>query len=387
MAADSHSTPRTTVFRVSCWTLGVVAFAEMLGAAVALASRLESTREVRFVDRVVEVEKIVNVPAPSGETAKGRGEDSGAVVARAPALRPFPAPVTEESLLPPTPSPTPLGAPAIAEPVVEKLVIEARKLRVAGDMAKAITKLNEAAAITPDDPSVEFELGRVHEDMEVVDTATEHYQNVFRMGAAKAGALYELAAGKLRDGFQNPRDEAQGKLSLGRTRIYKDVNYTDGERVILTIPVQAAPGANLGDDFEVKVRFFDTLRGKEIVPRAEETSMVDPQWASGAIDWVGGEEQLRVTYVIPNPTAQNEHLFGKRTYYGQSVELRYKNELIDVQAWPRDLAARIDQPVQPKPAGPGPGDVPPEFLDKDTLPPGFNPDSPLLPPPLPLPSH
>lgn len=383
MAGQVPSTPRTTVFRVSCWTLGVVAFAEMLGAAVALAARLESSREVRIVERFVEVPKVVNVPsspAPaSNDTAKIDPEDAGAVVARPPALRPMPTLVpADQALIPPTPPPTPLGAPAIADPIVEKLVTEARQSRVAGDSIKAITKLNEAAHLSPDDPNVEFELGRVHEEMEVYDTASEHYQKVIGMGVGKAGELYRLAAAKLRDGFQSARDEAQGKLSLGRPRIYRDVNYTEGERVILTVPVQKAPGATLDDDFEVKVRFFDTLRGKEIVPTSEETSIREPQWVTGPIDWAGGEEQLRVTYIIPNQTGQNEHLFGKRTYYGQSVELRYKGELIDVQAWPRDLAARIEQPAQPKPNNIG--DLPPEFLDKDMVPPDWNPGSPLLPP-------
>jgi hypothetical protein len=55
------------------------------------------------------------------------------------------------------------------------------------------------------------------------------------------------------------------------------------------------------------------------------------------------------------------------------VSLLYKDEVLDVQAWPRDLAARI-----PKPPLNGPGDTMlPEFQDK--LPPDFDPQLPLLP--------
>lgn len=93
-------------------------------------------------------------------------------------------------------------------------------------------------------------------------------------------------------------------------------------------------------------------------------------------DWAGGEESLRVNYRIPIRDEQTAHLFGKLSYYGQVVTLKYKGEVLDVQAWPRDLAARIGQAA---PAGDQPSDFP-EFLDQDILPPNFDPDIPLLNP-------
>ncbi|BCU76590.1 hypothetical protein [Luteolibacter sp. LG18] len=394
MAGHSASAHRFTAFRISCWTIGVIAFAEVMSAAVALAARLETNRPVRIVEKIVEVPKIVAVPVPAAVDPAVRpgipaisaisatlptDSDNSGVVAKPPAN---PLPVA-----PVGPAPTPVATPPIADPVVERLVTEARKARVAEDMGAAIIKLEEAARKSPDEPNVEYELGLVHEAMGVYDKASEHYENVFRMGASKAGTLYEMAAGKLRDGIQEP--DVRGKLVLGRTRIFKDAEYQDGERVVLTIPVQAAPGTSVAaEDFFVKVLFYDSLKGKEVVP-ARDTSVVKTEWASLPIDWAGGEELLRVTYIIPRQDEQDEHLFGHRAYYGQSVELNYKNELIDVQAWPRDLAARnqqVQQPQQPQqqPNGlPGPGDVPPEFLNKEELPRDFNPGAPLLP----LPSH
>jgi hypothetical protein len=149
--------------------------------------------------------------------------------------------------------------------------------------------------------------------------------------------------------------------------------------VVVTVPVQAAPGVKPSpDDFSVTVRFFDSLRGREIVPRSDETSRAEYTWVSGDIDWAGGEELLRVTYLIPKQGNVQSHLFGDRAYYGQVVELTYKNDLIDLQAWPRDLAAKIPQPQLAQPRQPADG-LPPEFLNQDTLPPDFNPDAPLLP--------
>lgn len=368
---------RTLVFRLSCWSLSIVVLGQLLTAAVALAARLEASKEVRVVEK--EVEKIVTVRVPVEVPAKP-DPGTATLVARAPQARPQ----TEPDAPPPAPAPlpTPIGAPPIADPAVERLVMEARKARVAEDMVTAITKLNEAALKSPDDPNVEYELGLVHETMGYSDpiyfeAASEHYDKVNRMGLAKAGTLYELAATKLRDGFEDPVVAVRGKLTLGRPWIFKDVNYTGGgQRVVLTVPVQTAPGTTISaDDFSVTVRFFDTLRGREIVPASTETCKTDYQWISGSIDWAGGQEFLRVTYIVQPQGQQNEHLFGQRAYYGHVVELNYKNELVDLQSWPRDLAARTQQP-QTYPAA---DSAPPEFLDKDSLPPGTDPGNPLLP--------
>lgn len=386
-----HYTPahRFTAFRVSCWALGIFAFAEVMSTAVALAARLDASKQVRVVEKIVEVPKIVAVPVPTPNAAPANrtlpsiasappeGAETHGVLAK--------PPQNPVAAIPAGPAPTPVSTPPIADPVVERLVTEARKARIAEDMGAAIVKLQEAASKSQDEPNVEYELGLVHEAMGVFDKASEHYENVFKMGATKAGNLYEQAAGKLRDGLQEP--DVHGKLALGRTRIFKDAQYEEGERVVLTIPVQVAPGTTIGaDDFSVRVLFYDTLKGKEVVP-TRDTSIIKTEWASLPIDWAGGEELLRVTYIIPKQDEQDEHLFGLRTYYGQSVELNYKNELIDVQAWPRDLAARNQQALQiqqqqqqQQPNGlPGPGDVPPEFLKKEELPRDFNPGAPLLP--------
>ena len=80
-----------------------------------------------------------------------------------------------------------------------------------------------------------------------------------------------------------------------------------------------------------------------------------------------------MTYTIPRMDPQMEHLFGTRTYYGQVVTLIYQGEVLDVQAWPRDLAAKAAR----SPAT-GFGELlAPEF--QDTLPPDFDPTLPLLP--------
>jgi hypothetical protein len=348
---------KVPVFPVACWFLGLMAFVQLLVAGMALATRLEESREVRVVEKEVLKPVVVRVPVTAPATEPS-------VVSRPPAP---PAPVSA-----PTVPPTPLTVPQVADPRSERMVKEAREARVAGDMGRAIVKLEEALAQSPDDPSVRYELGLVHEQMGVYDVAASHYEKVFQMGASGAGSLYEMAAAKLRDGFEQP-EAMLGKLSLGRVRIFNNPNHEGGQRVILTIPVQKSPADEIDvGEIAVSVIFFNRTTKGEII-QLEDKSWVTEQWVTLPFDWAGGEESLRMTYTIPPQDTQTEHLFGGRTYYGQVVSLTYKGEVLDVQAWPRDLAARI-----PRPPTSAPGDLMlPEF--QDSLPPDFDPEMPLLP--------
>ncbi len=345
------------VFVLACCGLGLMAFSQLMVAGMALAVRFEKTQQVRVIER--EVEKLVpiriSVPvARDSAPAKPRER------------------VKPE--LPPVPEPEQLAAPTIADPRSERLVTEARRARIAGDMGLAIVKLEEARQESPEDPTVLFELGLVHELMGVYDEASSHYEQVFQLGVSGAGELYQAAAAKLRDGFERP-GEMLGKLALGRVRIFKDPDAAGGQRVVLTVPVQRAPGEDFeASEIEVAVTVFNRTSQGEIV-QLEDESWAVPQWVSLPFDWAGGEETLRMDYQIPKRDAQTAHLFGELSYYGQVVTLHYKGEVLDVQAWPRDLAARLGQPA---PQGNQEGT--PEFLDQDLLPPNFDPDFPLLNP-------
>ena len=360
--AEAASQPRSGLFfQLACWVIGLIAFIQILIGGVALALRVEAAQVVKVEEKIVT--KLVNI-APEAPKEAARP-----LVA----LPPAPAPIPAEQALP---SARPLAAPAIADPVVERLVNEAREARVAEDMGQAIIKLEEARERDPQEANTLYELGLVYETMAAFDTdlaskAAEAYQGVFNLGASKAGALYPLAAKKLSEGISMPQD-MRGKLTLGRVKVFPDNTYREGERVILTIPVSAAPGSEPeADDFFVQVNLYDQDPQGTVVPNGPE-SETQFEWVTGAIDWVGGEEQLRVTYVIPNPDPADIHIFGKRKYYGQSVELFYKNELIDTQAYPRHLASsNRDKQVS--------GNPDPLFLDQDGMP-GFDPNMPLLPP-------
>lgn len=369
--ATAPGAPTVPVFPIALTALGLMAFSQLLISAMSLAVRFEDSREVRVVEK--EVTKIVPVEVPA--KPRGVGADfRDEPLAEAPSVVSRPPVSPAEPEAPPVVAPSPIVTPRIDDPLAEKLVTEARAARVAGDMGMAIMKLEEAKKLAPEDPNVHYELGLVHEVMGVYDMAAKHYQSVMALGISGAGSLYELAAGKLANGFEEP--SAVGKLSLGRVKIFPDPRYEDGQRVILTIPVQKAPAAKINPgDIAVHVTFFNqNARGE--ISQLEDGSWVTEQWATLPFDWAGGEESLRMTYIIPKRDAATEHLFGELKYHGQIVTLYNKDEVVDVQAWPPALAARIPQ----QPAA-GPADAPfPEFLDSDVLPPGFDPNFPLLPP-------
>lgn len=360
ISEESQATTKAgfPAFAVTSWILGLIVLAQLLISGMALAVRLKESQVVKVVEK--EIYKPVWIEAP-------RATDQ-APPAEPLAITPPPPVVPEVPEL----QPSPLLVPSVEDPRSERLLMEARQARVAGDMGKSIVKLEQALVQSPDDASVLYELGVVHEQMGVFDKASEYFERVFQMGVSKAGSLYEMAAAKLRDGVAQPEDML-GKLSLGRVRIFNNPKHSEGQQVILTIPVQKAPANEVNmAEIQVEVRFFVRTKRGDIV-ELNEPSWVVSRWVSMPFDWAGGEESLRMTYTIPSVDRQTSHLFGSRDFYGQVVTLSYQGAVFDVQAWPRDLAAKI---VKQPEAGFGEL-LPPDF--QDTLPPDFDPSVPLLP--------
>jgi len=344
----------TLTFRLSCWLLGVLAFAQIIVAGVALAMRMESTRTVKIVEKVVPSAPAVVLDRP--------------IILPPETIRPAQEPVDTVVQAPPLPPPRPLDTPFVADPVTERLVKEAKAARVSEDMMSAITKLEQALLASPQEPNALFEMGLCHETMGIYDRAREFYHQVYLLGTTGAGQLYAQAAEKLKQGFEQPQDKIN-RIVLGRVRVFKDPRSQAGEKVIITIPVQAVPGEQIeGRDLEVRVNFFDEVGAHKTISAADTVNcQVESKWVTEPLDWSSGEELLQVSYIIPVQDPQQEHLFGNKHYYGQVVELSYKGELIDAQAWPRILAHKLNKP-----------DAAPVFLDQE-MPSDFNPINPLLP--------
>jgi tetratricopeptide (TPR) repeat protein len=367
MAPTSSS---TLIFRLACWLMAALAFGQVMIAGVALAIRMESSKTVQYVEKSISTQPQVAINRPI-ESASTK-ESHATPVPRGPQPEATPVSpnppasgIVETNPLPP---PRPLISPEISDPLAERLIHEAKAARVSEDMMTAITKLDQALQTSPKDAHVLYELGLCHEAMGIYDKARQYYHQVYQLGTTTAGELYVQAADKLRSGFEQPLDKVH-RVVLGRPRVFKDPNREKGEKVIITIPVQTVPGEAIeGRDLEVIVNFFDEVGArKDINPADTTNSQVESKWTTEPLDWTTGEELLQITYTLPPQDPQQEHLFGEKRYYGQVVELSYKGELIDAQAWPRILAHKLNKP-----------NASPVFLDRE-MPPGFNPDNPLLP--------
>ena len=95
-----------------------------------------------------------------------------------------------------------LKTPFIANPEVERLVVQARQARVRDDIGAAVLKLEAAEGIAPEEPNVLYQFAEVFGAVGHYDKAADYYQKVFNLGPVRAGALYELASRKLSLGFE-----------------------------------------------------------------------------------------------------------------------------------------------------------------------------------------
>ena len=353
-------TYRLHAFHVGCWVLGLIAFGELVAVGVAMG--LEQRR-----DPAPTIVEYVSVPTHVSPGTPRVPAPSPAI----PSVEVDPSPVyVPPSVVPKEPVVLqPLNTPAIADPIVERLVREAQASRVGDDMRGAIVKLEEAAQRVPDEPNVLYQFAQVFEAMGVYGKAEDYYYKVYALGASEGGSLYVEAADKLNRGFLMA-EQMRGKLALGRVWHFFDKQAEGGQRVILTIPVIAAPNQVVDLELlDVKVTFYDEL-GDKVIPAAKENQM-EEKWVGSPIDWRGlsGEEKRQVTYFVPEGDVQDRHLNVQRKYFGQVVELSYKGELVDSKAWPRTLAQKVNVPNQE-----------PLFLPDDFVSPDFNPENPLLPP-------
>jgi hypothetical protein len=60
---QTHPGVKVPVFVIACWALGLMAFMQLWVAGMALAARLEDSRQVRVVEKEVLKPVIVRVPA------------------------------------------------------------------------------------------------------------------------------------------------------------------------------------------------------------------------------------------------------------------------------------------------------------------------------------
>ncbi len=124
-----------------------------------------------------------------------------------------------------------------------------------------------------------------------------------------------------------PKNLPKPKLSLGQIGISQSPENGEGKKVILTIPIEKGPEAAIDPSkVSIEVLLLNRTDKGEIV-ELKDSSRVKNQWLDLPADWADGVETLRVTYTTPPQDSD--------TYHGQKVVLRYEDEVVDTQAFPK----------------------------------------------------
>jgi len=214
---------------------------------------------------------------------------------------------------------------------VEKLVEEAHALHLAGDVVRAILKLDEADLIDPKEPATTYRRAQIYEDMRNWERATDAYSALFSMGP-EIGAYYEIAADKMTNGVKESPDTVPFLLGNVTQRVSKNQLHAK-----VTVPIRRLTDREFEpSQIEVRIFFYDMVDNKtiEAVPKQREQNIAK-RWISGAADWADSvEETIEAEYQLPNLDRANVHLFGERKYFGKVIELYYKGDLIDQYGYP-----------------------------------------------------
>ncbi|MCP5534833.1 MAG: hypothetical protein H7A51_01205 [Akkermansiaceae bacterium] len=387
-----HKTAPRPTFVVACWLLALLAFTQLITVGTALTVRGPHPDEVvnnatapvvSAPQEPIQPRSLSEILASVGNTPSETNPDGVDAADTSPSIR-VPAhtpPSTPPAVAATSNSPQ---LPTIADPVVERLVMESRTLHMDGDMMRSMLKLDEAERLDPGEPAVIYQKALLFEDMGIYIKAADHYQKVQQMGV-KAGVYFTLAANKLTKGMDVAHAH-RPVISIGPMTTRKSKGAMGAKHADVSITILARPDKPINpSDVHVQIHFYDKVNGGEI-KKASSLAQIESTWGDAKLDWQdpGNEESLRVSYTIPEADLADEHLLGRREFYGYVVELLYKGEVIDQQAQPRRLHSVHGSKMAPIPDEENPMPWLPD--DDNSLLPGRtdhgygdNPASPPLP--------
>jgi len=313
---------------------------------------------------------------------------------KAPAAAPVAAPQTTAAPVEQTTSAPAAAASTPSAEVLsaaERLLKEATQLRDQGDTTNALARLQEAAQSDPKNANVLAQMAMIYESIQLFERSNETWRKIQEIGPS-AGALYELADMKLKNGASAPATAATGPglvgaspLDAGTTRNDADgipdgstfgiseVTATDSPdadaetNMKLKISVKVRPTAVI-DHTKVKIQvfFYDTVDNKEVALTDADVSY---EWLTPHHDWKDtNPEILSVTYLRPKnkpisteaalsaaaaavtppggkkktstkkePATELPGEGGHRKYLGYIVRVYYNDQLQAVRADPTKL--------------------------------------------------
>ena len=360
-AANLSPTPPDRIFAIALGLVAILGAAEIAGVAV------------HFIVRARAEYAAAHPKSPAAPSA---------------APKTTAAPVDQTRLAPTTVQSPPSAAVLSA---AERLLKDATLLRAQGDTTNALARLQEAAQSDPKNANVLAQMAMIYESIQLLDRSNETWRKIQEIGPS-AGALYELADMKLKNGVPAPASAATGPglvgaspLDAGTTRNDAD-GIPDGSTFGITevtaidspdqdaetnmkvkISVKVRPNTVI-DHTKVKIQvfFYDTLANQEPVLTDADVSY---EWLTPRHDWAEtNPEILAVTYVRPKnktissdaalsaaaaaitpgstkkkssakkePSAEPTGESGHRKYLGYIVRIYYLDQLQAVRADPPRL--------------------------------------------------
>ena len=204
---------------------------------------------------------------------------------------------------------------------------------VAGDMRRCILSFEEAALIAPNHPALLYYYGVAYDKLLNHEKAREYYTRVFNMGSS-AGGYFERATRRLKHGFDQPSD-MRGKISFGPYTHSHIADPGSGESVSMRLPIFVAPDTDLSpQDIFIHIQFFVLVNGRKI-----RYSPTDPvvMWENETQDWGDNEENILITYKLPQFSKEEADAYGDVSYYGFTAKCYYKEEPVDCISNPSAL--------------------------------------------------
>lgn len=217
---------------------------------------------------------------------------------------------------------------------VSALLGQAKALRASGDTSTALSRLRQALALAPNDPTIICEMALTYELMGLGSKAATQWERLAAMG--NTTPFFGMAQEHLRPIPDQAQLEGFAPGAMMRLMELTLQREADA-RMVLKIPIKARQPVAAGD-VAIQVIFFDLLADAEVV---QTNATVTHRFTTSPINWAeGGIEILEAEY--NQPKAEN----SDRKYFGYAVSLYYKNLLQDKRAEPKKLLEMYPPRIQ-----------------------------------------
>ena len=244
------------------------------------------------------------------------------------------APVDQNKVAPPPAASTAQAPPSGAVlSAAERLLRDATLLRDQGDTTNALARLQEASQNDPKNANVLAQMAMIYESIQLFERSNETWRKIVDIGPS-AGALYELAEMKLKQGAHSPitastsstssevagaspananaNTRAEGEeipegSTFGITELSATETPDPDAETNMKLKISVKARANTAIDHtkvKIQVFFYDTMDNQEAVLTDADVSY---EWLTPHHDWKEtNTEILSVTYLRPKNRSNAE---------------------------------------------------------------------------------